>query len=126
MSPTILLVENDDEFRCALGGLLRTRGYRIVEAVNGEEGILAAFEHRPDLVLLDLFLPILDGIRVAEAIRGDVRTCEVPMVAMSGTERSRLLASDLAHFVGFLAKPFSLTDLLETVERHAGSLAAST
>jgi CheY-like chemotaxis protein len=64
----ILVVEDDDEMRAAIKGQL-LRSYQVLEAVDGEEAVTSCVDHRPDLVLLDLLLPKLDGFKVLERIR---------------------------------------------------------
>ena len=80
---TILLIEDDADSREVYGAVLRHSGYRILEAKNGEEGISLARQHGPDLIVMDLGLPLLDGLQATEVLKSDPATRGIPVVAMS-------------------------------------------
>ena len=80
---TILLIEDDPDSREVYGAVLRHSGYRILEARNGEEGIFLARQHCPDLIVMDLGLPLIDGLQATEVLKGDPATRGIPVVAMS-------------------------------------------
>jgi two-component system cell cycle response regulator DivK len=118
---TILIVEDNEKNMKLARDILRAKGYATLEAVNGLDGVKLALEHRPDLVLMDIQLPDINGIEAFERIRADPATAKVPMVAFTAsvtlTDRSRI--GD-AGFDGFLSKPINLKEFVETVKRLAG------
>lgn len=115
--PVILLVEDDPDSADIIAELLG-RDYDVVRAGDGEEGVRLAREHCPDLLLLDLFLPRLDGFAAMEDLRRDPRTDECPIIILSAqaddTTKVRGLTLGAADF---LAKPFSGRELLARVEK---------
>jgi CheY-like chemotaxis protein len=87
---TLLLVEDNEMNRDAISRLLERRGFRVLTAVDGEEGIEICREQLPDLVLMDLGLPGIDGFEATRQIKGDPRTSRIPVVALT----ARVLTSD--------------------------------
>ena len=116
--PTILYVEDNEYNRKIVRQLLGRTSYRLVEALDGESGVAAAFEERPDLILMDVQLPKMSGLDATRILRADERTQGVPIViitsfAMSG-DRERATAAGAA---GYLAKPYSPRELLAMVRQ---------
>jgi two-component system, cell cycle response regulator DivK len=93
-------------------------GYRTLEASDGEEGIELARSHRPDLILMDVQLPGMDGVEALGRLRADAATATIPVVALTAfamkDDRERFLA---AGFRGYLEKPISVRELLGRWER---------
>jgi two-component system KDP operon response regulator KdpE len=121
--PLLLLIEDDVQMRRFLRASLHAEGFRLLEAETGEEGIELARSHTPDVVLLDLGLPDLDGIQVTERLRGWTR---VPIIVISarGRETDKVEALD-AGADDYLTKPFGVSELLARIRvalRHAGEL----
>lgn len=87
---TLLLVEDNEMNRDAISRLLERRGFRVVMAVDGEEGVQICREQLPDLVLMDLGLPGMDGFEATRQIKADPRTAKIPVVALT----ARVLTSD--------------------------------
>jgi two-component system cell cycle response regulator DivK len=118
---TILIVEDNEKNMKLARDILRAKGYATLEAVNGLEGVKLALEHKPDLVLMDIQLPDINGIEAFERIRADASAARVPVVAFTASvtvnDRSRI--GD-AGFDGFLSKPINLKEFVETVRRMAG------
>jgi two-component system cell cycle response regulator DivK len=83
-APLILVVDNVEDARYLYSLYLTTHGFRVVEAVNGEEAVRLAHEHQPALVLMDLGLPVMDGWEATRRIKADPRTRRVPVLAISG------------------------------------------
>lgn len=81
---TILIVDNDPDVRFVFGAILNYDGYHVFEAANGKEGVDMALRLRPDLVIMDIHMPILDGFAAAESLRADERTRDIPIVALTG------------------------------------------
>ena len=118
---TILIVEDNEKNMKLARDILRAKGYSTLEAVNGLDGVKLAHEYMPDLVLMDIQLPDINGIEAFERIRGHAATAKVPVVAFTASvtanDRSRI--GD-AGFDGFLGKPINLKEFLETVRRLLG------
>ena len=110
---TVLYVEDNEYNRKIVRQLLGRTSYRLVETVDGEAGVAAAFEERPDLILMDVQLPKMSGLDATRILRADERTRDIPIViitsfAMSG-DRERATAAGAS---GYLAKPYSPRELL--------------
>jgi two-component system KDP operon response regulator KdpE len=123
--PRVLVVEDEARFRRFLRVSLEGRGYEVHEAGTGAEGIRAAAEYAPELVLLDLGLPDMDGIEVVSRLRG---WTDVPVLVLSAREREgqKVAALD-AGADDYLTKPFGVPELLARMRvalRHAGRFGA--
>lgn len=118
---TVLIVEDNEKNMKLARDILRAKGYAVLEAVNGLDGVRLAIAHCPDLVLMDIQLPGMDGIEAFARIRADASTAKVPVVAFTASvtpgDRSRI---GHAGFDGFLSKPIDLKEFLATVRRLAG------
>jgi two-component system cell cycle response regulator DivK len=118
---TILIVEDNEKNMKLARDILRAKGYATLEAVNGLDGVKLAHAHVPDLVLMDIQLPDINGIEAFERIRAHAATAQVPVVAFTASvtvnDRSRI--GD-AGFDGFLGKPINLKEFLDTVRRVLG------
>ena len=121
MPRQILIADDYDDNRELLRLMLETGGYRIREARNGGEALAAMRESLPDLALIDLSMPVLDGIGVLREVRADERTRAVPCVAVTAfaATQDRQRALD-AGFDAYISKPFRARDLLDLVERILG------
>src|SRR4029079_17436611 len=107
--PTILVVEDDQETRAALRRELAARGYRTVEAADGQEALRAWESRRPDLVLLDLGLPDMDGLDIVRRVRREATT---PIVILSGRYEEREKVEALERGADdYLTKPFGVDEL---------------
>jgi two-component system KDP operon response regulator KdpE len=118
--PLVVLVEDEAPMRRFLKAVLESQGYRLVEAVTGEEGLRQSAMRSPDLVLLDLGLPDLDGLEVTRRLRA---ISKVPILVLSarGQERDKIEALD-AGADDYVTKPFAVGELLARMRvalRHA-------
>ena len=117
--PPLVLIVDDNERNLKLArDVLRAAGFRTLEAASGAEGIALAAEGLPDVVLLDLRLPDMDGADVASKLRDGARTARIPVVALSALrvdDSEWLLA---AGFVGYLEKPISVGEFPDQVRRY--------
>ena len=113
---TVLVVDDDREALEALQGALAAQGHRVITAVDGREALDQAPRLRPDLVITDLLMPVLDGIGLAKALRADPLTATTRIVLCSGVAEGsvRPLFSD---YDAFLHKPFELDELARAVGR---------
>jgi len=110
---TILIVDDEVVIAEAVAAVLQDEGYRVATASNGREGLNLAAELRPDLVLVDMMMPVMDGEEMCRRLRENPATRDIPVVVMSAVHRSlRDLPFDHA---AFLPKPFDLDTLLDTI-----------
>jgi two-component system, cell cycle response regulator DivK len=112
----ILLVEDMPDNRQIMRDLLTSAGYELIEATDGAAGVAAAFAHRPDLILMDIQLPVLDGYEATRQIKANPETSGITVIAvtsyaLSGDEAKALEAG----CDGYVAKPFSPRQLLAKV-----------
>ena len=110
----VLVVDDDPDLRWVVETALRRRGYAVASAVDGRDAIRRLCEQRPDVLLLDLHMPVMDGWRLQAWLR--VRAHEIPIVLMSADPRA-WSASAIRQADGYLAKPFGLDDLFRAVKR---------
>ena len=114
----ILVVEDDDKSRKLVRDLLTVKGYEIIETETGEEGVRLAQERRPDLVLMDIRLPGIDGIQALGRLRAEVATRKIPVMAMTASvmagDRQRVLD---AGFDAFQSKPINIRHFVAAVEQ---------
>jgi CheY-like chemotaxis protein len=111
MSHKLLIVDDEVAILEALTDILSVEGYEVATAANGAEGLKRASVERPDLILLDLMMPVMDGQEMLRRLKEDPNLRAIPVVVMSA---GRVTKAELqgSHF---LAKPFELDDLLDTV-----------
>jgi two-component system cell cycle response regulator DivK len=117
----ILVVEDTLDNRQILRDLLTNAGYELVEAADGAAGVAAAMEHLPDLILMDIQLPVLDGYEATRRIKACSATAAIPVIAvtsyaLSGDDaKARAAGCD-----AYVAKPFSPRQLLATIREFLG------
>jgi two-component system, cell cycle response regulator DivK len=120
----ILVVEDNHKNMKLFRDILVATGYRTLEATTGGEAVELATEHAPDLVLMDIQLPDLDGVQALHRLRADERTAAIPVLAvtaqaMQGDSEGFLAAG----FDGYVSKPVDVRQLLGTVREHCDRLA---
>lgn len=118
---TVLLVEDNEDNRIVYSTILQHFGYRVMEAFNGEEGIAKARTEQPDLILMDIPIPVIDGWEATQVLKRDPTTRRIPIIALT----AHALASDRekAMEVGcdsYLAKPCEPKTVVSEVERFIG------
>lgn len=93
--PVVLVAEDHEDSRDAMRTLLDAFGYRVVEAVNGRQAVERAIAERPDLILMDMMMPLMDGLQATREIRADPSLAGVPVIALTAMEgaRDRVLAA---------------------------------
>lgn len=113
----MLIVDDEAAIRLICRINLRDAGLEIVEAADGETGLSLARAQRPDLILLDIMLPGMDGWDIAEALAADSKTAEIPILFLSARldEEDQLRAYE-AGAVGYITKPFDPAELAGAVE----------
>jgi two-component system, cell cycle response regulator DivK len=114
----ILLVEDNELNRDMLSRRLIRKGYEVILAQNGQEGLEAARNHTPDLILMDMSLPVMDGWEATRRLKEVPATSRIPVVALTAhalsddREKARRAGCD-----AYETKPVELTQLIETIER---------
>ena len=115
---TVLIVDDSRTAVHALQRMLVQAGYLTLTAADGAQAVALAKQHRPDLVLMDIVMPVMNGFEATRALALDPDTAAVPVILISGTEQAteRIWGTRLGA-KGFLAKPIAREDLLATVSR---------
>jgi len=118
-TPQVLVVEDNERNMKLFCDLLAVSGYRTLEATTGERAVELALEHGPDLVLMDIQLPGIDGVEALGRLRADDRFASSPVLALTAQamegDRERFLA---AGFDGYLSKPVDIGEFVATVRRY--------
>lgn len=113
---TILIAEDNEDLRDMLGQFLAANGYRVLGAADGHEAVEAAARHRPDLIVMDLGMPGMDGLSAVVEIRQQAAIVETPILILSAYDRLEYRTEALsAGCVGFLVKPVEPAELLRTI-----------
>jgi two-component system cell cycle response regulator DivK len=120
-SRTILIADDNLDNRSIFGFLLESFGFTVLTAENGCEAVLRAREHHPDLILMDISMPVMDGLQATALLRGDRATAKIPVIAVTAhnTAEMRKRAEE-AGCNCFLSKPVPLSRILEEVEPFFG------
>lgn len=118
MQKTILIVEDHDDSRNALKYLLEGQGYKVVEAHNGTEAIKAADQQMPDLILMDLALPEVDGLTVTKTIREMESNSTVPIIAVTAFWSFYYRQAKELGFNDIIDKPIDHLKLLKTLKQY--------
>jgi two-component system, cell cycle response regulator DivK len=117
----ILIVEDNERNMKLFRDVLGATGYETLEAASGESAVTVAGEQTPDLVLMDIQLPDIDGLEALRRLRADERTAAVPVLALTAQamqgDRERFLE---AGFDGYLSKPVDVAELVRAVGEHCG------
>ena len=123
--PTVLLVEDTEDNRFMMRRLLEMSGYRVVEAMNGEEAVRLAQAESPQLILMDLSLPVIDGLAATRLIRKVPALQSTPIIAVSAHDTSDFQAEAVeAGCNSYVTKPIDFTELEKLIEQlltHDGS-----
>ncbi len=120
--PKILLVEDNEMNRDMLSRRLERKGYQVVIAVDGGEGVAMAQSQAPDLILMDMSLPVLDGWEATRRLKADPATSRIPVIALTAhamaSDREQALAAGCDDYD---TKPIELPRLLEKIQTLLGS-----
>ena len=116
MTKRILVVEDQEDLRAILRDLLSGSGYEVIEAANGQEGVSKAKSERPDLILMDIQMPVLDGYETTRQIKADPNLKATPIIAVSSYamkgDEEKARAAGCEHYV---TKPYSPIQLLKVI-----------
>ena len=112
----VLIVEDNDKNMKLVRDVLQVKGYRTLEAGSAEDGIALARAHKPDLVLMDIQLPGMNGIEALGVLRADPATAAIPVIAVTASvmQQDRNLITQ-AGFDAYIGKPINLKEFLEAV-----------
>ena len=114
----ILIVEDHEKNRKLVRDVLKFKGYEVIEAETGEEGVRLALERRPSLVLMDIRLPGIDGVEALRRIRADVATRAIPIMAITASvmteDRQKIMD---AGFDAYQSKPLNVKHFVAAVEQ---------
>ena len=112
----ILIVEDNEKNLKLVRDVLQVKGYTTLEAGTAEDGIKLAGEHKPDLILMDIHLPGMNGIEALGVLRADPATATIPVIAVTASvmQQDRKLITD-AGFDGYVGKPINLKEFLDAV-----------
>jgi two-component system cell cycle response regulator DivK len=112
----ILIVEDNEKNLKLVRDVLQVKGYETIEAGTAEDGIVLARRSKPDLVLMDIQLPGMNGIDALKVLRADASTAHIPIVAVTASvmQQDRNLITE-AGFDGYIGKPINLKEFIDTV-----------
>ena len=118
MSKIILVIEDQEDNRRIMHDLFTSKGYKVIESVDGLEGVNAAEAYHPDLILMDIQLPGIDGYEATRRIKANPDLSKIPIIAVTSYALS---GDDIKAFKagcdGYVTKPFSPRELLEMVRK---------
>ncbi|MBI4690520.1 MAG: response regulator [Nitrospirae bacterium] len=114
----ILIVEDNEKNLKLFGVIIKSLGYEILTAMNGEEGVVIAKKESPDLILMDIQMPVMDGITALNMLKSEERTKNIPVIALT----SYAMARDKEKFLGlgfsdYISKPIDVNKFKETIEK---------
>ncbi|HEX6163985.1 MAG TPA: response regulator [Vicinamibacterales bacterium] len=119
MPKTILIVDDHEDTRQLLQFVLQQAGYDVVSAVDGREAVAKVRSERPDAVVMDIFMPVMDGFEATKLIKGDPVIGHIPVIAHSAKPES--CTNDMSLFEAICAKPCSPDQMVETLDGLLGA-----
>jgi two-component system cell cycle response regulator DivK len=119
MTTKVLVIEDNDQNIYLVNFILEKHGFHVIQARNGEEGIRLALQHEPDLILLDIQLPVMDGYTVARELRKIERMKSVPIIAVTSYampgDRENSLEAGCS---GYIEKPINPETFIAEIQQH--------
>ena len=117
---TILIVDDNPDNVELLEEVLQSQGYRTLTAPNGHEAIRLAASELPDLILLDIAMPVMDGMEVLQVLKSDPSTSPIPVVFVTGImENERILRAIENHdVIGYVAKPIVISEFMDKIAEY--------
>jgi CheY-like chemotaxis protein len=116
----VLVVEDDPDVCDVFTRILQRAGHTVRSASNGADAVILAQEQRPDIILMDLVLPKMDGLMATRRLKADARTAHIPVLVLTGRGLADEAPARAAGCDGFIIKPFGREDLLAQVAAFAG------
>ncbi len=121
MAKKILFVDDEEDIRKVVTLRLKKAGYEIITAVNGKEGVEAVKKHKPDLVILDYRMPVMDGVEASKFITQDPETKDIPVIFMTANSAGMTLETIMGSGASdFINKPFEAKQLMEKIYAALG------
>ncbi len=119
MTQKILIVDDLEQNRILLRDVLAYYGFESLLAANGAEGVAMAREHGPDLILMDIMMPIMDGITATRLLKEDPLTKGIKVIAITSfAPGENIQQSQEAGFVDLISKPFAIKEIPEIIKKH--------
>jgi len=120
MKKKILIVEDEESLRMALADKLISQGYETVRAKNGKEGLEIAFNQKPDLILLDIVMPVMDGITMLYKLRDDERGKSIPVMLLTNLSDPNAIADGVEERADgyFVKSDWKLHDIMEVIDKR--------
>ena len=119
MTKRILLVEDDSKNMTLFRDLLRVSGYETVEATDGKQGVESAKANKPDLILMDIQMPVMDGLEATKILKADSITSDIPIVALTANamkgDEQRITEAGCD---GYMTKPIDIKEFLKLVAEY--------
>ena len=124
MQRTVLIIEDEKLIIVSTQMVLEAAGFKVESATNGEDGITKAKGHTPDLILLDIMMPGIDGWETLTRLKRDTATAHIPVVIFTAREHARghQKSTDMGA-ADYFRKPFEPDELIDLVEKHIGQQA---
>lgn len=119
MPKKILVVDDEKDITETLSFMLKAKGYDVLEGHDGEEGLKIAKEEMPDLIILDVMMPKMNGYKIARLLKYDAKYKHIPivMVTARGQEADKLIGEETGADV-YITKPFEFEEVLDTVSKY--------
>jgi DNA-binding response OmpR family regulator len=116
----ILVVDDDSNISELISVNLRAAGYDVLNAENGQEALVAVILHKPDLVVLDIMMPQVDGWEVCKYIRdnSELEHIKIIMLTAKGTEKDKMIGRDIFRADDYMTKPFDIDELKMVIRKH--------
>lgn len=115
--PTVLVVDDEPNIVETLQDRLEMSGYHVLTAVNGEDGLEQATKHSPDIVLLDIMMPVMDGLEMLERLRQTSDNTDIPVIMLSACSQAQDIARAKAFGIeDYIVKPFDLGELMDKID----------
>lgn len=119
IKPTVLIVDNEPIIVKLIRDILTQSGYDTLEATNGKQGVALAIKKKPDLILMDIQMPVMDGLQATRILKGNAQTRKIPIIAVTAYAMKGDVDKILkAGCDACLAKPFGIRAFLETVAQY--------
>lgn len=118
MEPKVLIIDDDDELHTLYGLYLRGASYRILEAYNGQEAFILLAKEKPDLIVLDMIMPVMDGETFLRKMHGMEEISKIPVIIASVNEKISPELLGYENVKTVLRKPFTIQMLSETIQKN--------
>jgi len=118
MAHSVMIVEDDDDNALLMEKILNKKGYEITRFADGESAVKYCSDHKPELILMDVTLPGIDGFKASEQIKGEGSATETPIVIISAHPKEEIQDKVNLTHLDYLSKPYTPDQLRNTVDRY--------